>query len=148
MKRLAIDDIPRDGPLRRPVYHEGGLLLFDKGEEVTARLVDLLRVAGVSHVFHFDKLLDNPDKFLERQSRREVPTASVTLGDVSAAPLFDREGRLLVNAGQEITAKVLANLLKARVEKTWVNKTDDERGLPQLDRFRELRRLYADPATD
>ncbi|MCR4315467.1 MAG: HD-GYP domain-containing protein [Planctomycetes bacterium] len=141
MRLIKLSDIPRGEPLRWPIYHESGHLLFARGEIIDEDLIQVLRESSIRQVFALDNYKIKPERFREQVRHKQVSVIGLSARDMLSQPVFSNSGQLLVPSGQYINDDYKTTLIRNNIQNVAVKKNSRELKLKQVSAFNRNLRL-------
>ncbi|MCR4314886.1 MAG: HD domain-containing protein [Planctomycetes bacterium] len=139
MRKIETSSLSTTRPLLYDVYHECGERLFEAGEKLSKKILELLAKCHISEVYEFNKVTDHKEYFQLKMLRMTLTIDEVHEGDASDQDIFDPKGKFQLASGEKISHQLIDRMRGWGVEKVFVRKTDRAVRRKQWETFAELK---------
>jgi HD-GYP domain-containing protein (c-di-GMP phosphodiesterase class II) len=136
MEELKISELQPGDQLDRPLLHASGETLMEAGQRVTDSTLRTLEKAGIELVYRPEPGSD-PGEFIHNARNTSVRVTDLDVGHRTTKPLFDRDGKLLMEEGMMLGGRLPERLQQRGIHWIYVRKDTAELKLDQVEAFRK-----------
>ncbi len=125
MIEVNVNDIQPVKSLPRALFHESGLVLIPKGEELSSPILDALQNSDERRFFLAEESESEHD-IQYRLRHAEIPVDDLEPGTVLGSPVYDPRGQLLIEAGKPVPKNLAQTLQRRNVQRVQRSRTPEE----------------------